>query len=113
MAFSRDARVVAVQSTANPFRIESRFHPGIHSKSSQLFDPALSSGNHAAWRPARLPFRARGRTIGATALRSNSTSPVGGTPEGVTDTICRGYGLVAVRRHLPGAACVGAGAGQG
>jgi iron(III) transport system substrate-binding protein len=50
--------------------------------------------------------------MGATALRSNSTSPVGGTPDGVADTICRGYGLVAVRRHLPGAACVGAGAGQ-
>src|SRR3954451_4689423 len=108
----RSCHCCSVQSSANPFRIESRFHPR-HSFEKFATDLALSSGNHAAWRPARLPFRARGRTMGATALRLNSTSPVGGTPDGVADTICRGYGLVAVRRHLPGAACVGAGAGQG
>src|SRR3954470_1560305 len=110
-----DARFVAVACSLVRIHFGSNhdFTPGIHSKSSQLFDLALSSGNHAAWRPSRLPFRARGRTMDATARRSNSTSPVGGTSDGVADTICRGYGLVAVRRHLPGAACVGAGAGQG
>src|SRR6478609_5104682 len=92
MAFSRDACVVvgACSLVRIHFGSNHDFTPGIHSKSSQLFELALSSGNHAAWRPARLPFRARGRTMGATAPRSNSTSPVGGTPDGVADTICRG-----------------------